>query len=368
MFTKCTACGAKGEFEVVIPSKDLNVFDDSLTEIDGGYHVVLSKDKKTVVCVEDGTLIEDWVTDDEATAFKTGTKHAECPTCGAELEDITGTEPYDYDAVLGTWTYTYVGDPKEPTTSKNYYLTVSRENGYYNVDAYCAEYTTGAIDLTSSVKLTVESVDGFVSGSSVTALGAAYEKENLFVFTIDREDYFLTQYAKDDDTDAKAYAKGDLAFGILSDSNLDGSTQITLTPVKVSAPTDHTHNFVLMSDARAVTEDKDSNKGHYLECSCGLKYVFAKHAAGCDTCKYASDWQKITVTDSSKTETYYAPKDTVLRLQTGTTSGTTYTYFDGNSVKYTKFSVTNAKETSGTTYTWNGTGEGLVVTLTPVVG
>ncbi len=335
VFTACTACGKTGEFTVTIPSADF-LAEEKITS----GHAKLNQDKNGIVPITADDVT--WNTTKEATAFVAGTKNAVCPTCKKEVSVKTETTLYNVEIpatkdTTGFWTYSD-RESDEDDTYNEYYMTVSSKNGFVTYELYKLAYTKGAAKLTTT---SVRSDDTTkVAWQDKVTGEVAWKNSTPLKLTFGSDVLYLTQYTEDADPDTKTglrpYEAGDYAVG-------SEGTAYT----KIAAPTEHEHDFKVMSDRRAVGEDESDKKGHYLACDCGLSYVFEEHANDCPTCGYSStSWFKVTVTfdDNSADDKYYLKKGSSVTLADGTPATTSYTNFFGATKGYTAISSKNGED------------------------
>ena len=348
VFTECSLCGKKGEFEVVIPSDDIQSFFGKDSSEDGSsveYHCVADEEKKDVRAVETDD-IKKWITDRDATAFVKGIKHAECPTCGKEFTEATGfynvPVPCLDTNIVGHWVYSSQVDSKD-TDYEVYDLTISEKNGLYTVEGYMMT-VDGSYKLTKAITVTN---NGKAEGIAYTT--ADTEAESILAAKV-------TAYQT-------GYGLGDQTFKFAVTEALTGNVYIG-TPVKTvdSVPTkdvylifddasggtndmavkltkdDHSHSFVLETGVGSVLEN-----GHYTSCSCGLKNLLEAHGTKCGTCGLDSEWYTVTVkygtagAENTLLEEFKLSEETFLPSRKDGEGS--YTSFLGLKKNYTKFTV-----------------------------
>ncbi len=349
VFTECSLCGEKGEFEVVIPSKNIETFFENDSSADGSsveYHCIADTEKKDVRAVETDD-IKKWITDRPATAFVKGIKHAECPTCGKEFTEATNfynvTIPCVDADIVGHWVYSSQVDSKD-TDYEVYDLTISEKNGLYTVEGYKMT-VDGSYKLTEAITVTE---NGKAEGVAYTTTDTAAEG-------------ILASKVSAYET---GYTLGDQTFKFAVTGTLAGDVYIG-TPVKTddSAPTkdvylifdatsgntgddlavkltrdEHSHSFVLETGVGSVLED-----GHYTSCSCGLKNLLEAHGTKCGTCGLDSDWYTVTVkygtagSETTELEEFKLSDETFLPSRKDGEGS--YTSFLGLKKDYTKFTV-----------------------------
>ena len=365
IFTKCSACGKTGEFEVVIPK---------LTDS----HVVLTDDKKSVkaeITANPANENAEWEVYSAATAFVAEKLKEVCPTCGKDVlndeEIVLKDNSYDYNAVIGTWsgsTYT-----NGETAYENWYFTVYKKNGSYKVDAYkmSVDPATGKVDTVYETGLDgAFAADAYTStDTSSSAWLKDVEGAKYFSFTTTASTkagtWKISEYTADSQSTGsdgmKTYYAGE---NCLVDNSLVG-TASSLT--KIEPVSKHKHVFSIMSGYGAVTES-----AHYVECDCGLRTVAVDHTDGCDECGYYSeDYQTVKITygpnGSGSSVEFCIPAASGLQMAGPSTQGKTeysWKLLDGTTVTYYQITATNAKTpVSSSTYFWNGSGEGLQFVL-----
>ena len=352
VFTECSLCGKKGEFEVVIPSKDIETFfsDGSAVE----YHCIADTENKTVKAVETDD-VKEWVTDREATAFVAGIKHAKCPTCDEEFTSATNfynvTVPCVDTDIVGHWVYSSQVDSKD-TNYEVYDLTISEKNGLYTVEGYVMT-VNGSYKLTEAITVTDNGKAGGVAytttdtdaetilAAKVSAYGTGYTLgDQTFKFavtdTLDGDVYIGTPVKTEGKVPTKdVYLIFDATSGQTAD---DLAVKLTKD--------DHSHSFVLKTGVGSVLEN-----GHYTSCSCGLENLLEAHGTTCGTCGLNSEWYTVTVkygtsgAENTLLEKFKLSDETFLPSRKNEAG--TYTSFLGLEKKYTNFNVATGTVSDG---------------------
>ena len=327
-------CAADGKQTVDCSSCGMKSVEQTLAKKTDG-HYVPSEDKKSATKIDGSnktTYIKNWNVKNAATAFVEGSETGVCPTCGKET-DLKQDIDCKGSLVVGTYVYS----TKENESDKDYdtyYVTVKSESGIYSVEAYMvALANTGAVTTT---ELTAEVTKGseFVACNTLNNLTNFDAMEGrAFKFQIGSDNYYLSEATAAESTGK--YAVGDYIFGI----DYDVATP-DLDATKIEKLGNHTaHSFKAMTGAGAVY-----GEGHYIECSCGLKFVAKTHGDDCPDCGYKStDWYKVEIKDASSAEieTYYLPKTTGIKVSAATAaSPVTYTAFNGKTFKYKEATIT----------------------------
>ena len=358
IYGKCSACGATGELEVVIPAGSNK---SAFGTTDGHYKLNDEGTERIAVTVDD---IEYWETTSEPTIFAAGKETAYCPLCNGEFDDATGfvdrTVNPKSDDIVGNWLFSDV-DSDDSTTFANGYLTVTKDNGLYNVEAYMLKSEAGVYTGTPgslNSQITNVEVVGFakLTDGTLTSTYDYLNLENVLLFNAGTSYYFVTSVKTETEdvsldsgreVDLKA---DDIIIGTTTTkanvADGESSTAVgTLTYLAVGKKVEHEHAFKLMSGNGAVLSNC-----HYVECECGLKFVQVAHGSGCDKCGYENSWKNIVIYKNGNKDSFWAPVKKGISL--GTTGTKTYVTFFGEKVAYDA-SKTNATN-SDTTKSKNG--------------
>ncbi len=353
VFTECSLCGRKGEFEVVIPSDDIETFFKNDSSADGSsveYHCIADTEKKDVRAVETDD-IKKWITDRQATAFVKGIKHAECPTCGKEFTEATNFYEVDIPCldtgIVGHWVYSSQ-DGSSDTNYSVYDLTISEKNGLYTVEGYIMT-VDGSYKLTEAMSVTNNGKSegpGYVTDAAnaksiLNTKVTDYSDFNLgdqtFKFTVSETLTGDVYIGTPVDSDGKPTKDVYLIFD--DDNSNDIAVKLTRD--------DHNHSFVLETGNGSVLDG-----GHYTSCSCGLTNLLEAHGATCGTCGLTSEWYTVTVKyglvgnpEAYTLESFKLPKDTF--LQDRKNEAGKYTSFLGEEKSYSAFAVKTGKQVDG---------------------
>ncbi len=252
--------------------------------------------------------------------------------------------------ILGNWIFEDVKSD-DKTVFEKVYLTIEKENGLYNVNAYELEHANGKYTGTAgsfNSNLEINHVDGFANISECTNTDSELNLEHVYLFDDGDDFYFVTSVKKENSKKTLASGRkvavsaGDVVVGRLGAkatiADGVGSGDVTsMSIIAVGERNDHEHNFKLMTGNGSVVTN-----GHYVECECGLKYVLVAHGSGCDKCGYEDTWGQVTISTSK--DVFRIPMEKGISL--GTTGTRTYTTFLGEEIEYTGVDASNENKTT----------------------